>query len=59
MKKLLTLITVILTLATAPLFYSVTAKADEPAETKVKTLIKIPGGNDHYRYVRPWGNMAR
>jgi hypothetical protein len=34
MKKLLTLITVILTLATAPLFYSVTAKADEPAEKR-------------------------
>jgi hypothetical protein len=41
MKKLLTLITVILTLATAPLFYSVAAKADEQTETKVKTL-KFP-----------------
>ncbi|MFV9691769.1 MAG: hypothetical protein ACNY01_12495 [Desulfobacteria bacterium] len=41
MKKLLTLITVILTLATAPLFYSVAAKADEQAEIKVKTL-KFP-----------------
>ncbi|MCK5244636.1 MAG: hypothetical protein KAJ90_05145, partial [Desulfobacterales bacterium] len=41
MKKLLTLITVILTLAAAPLFYSGAAEADEPAETKVKTL-KFP-----------------
>lgn len=41
MKKLLTLITVILTLTTAPLFYSVAAEADERAETKVKT-VKFP-----------------
>lgn len=41
MKKLLTLITIILTLTTAPLFYSVAAEADERAETKVKT-VKFP-----------------